>query len=126
MLPVYVPLCTVDAEGEVGVGVAIGFGVGVATGVPDAAGVGEAPGATELVGVGLGVGVASGLVLTSGSGDATGSGESPPIPAWAGVLYPTISRNPAIEKISVSNPRRGMDAPLSALVGYQLNRSRWI
>ena len=51
---------------------------------------------------------------------------SKPIPACAGVTYPAINRRPAIVKINEINPRRGMCVLLSALVGYQLNRSRWI
>jgi hypothetical protein len=119
-------LCSVAAEGAVGAGVAVGFSVGVAAGAPEAAGVEVAPGTSEPAAVGLGVGDASGLALTSGSGETTGSGASPPIPACAGVTYPAINRRPAIVKINEINPRRGMCVLLSALVGYQLNRSRWI
>ena len=35
-----------------------------------------------------------------------------------------IRRNPAIVKINEINPRRGIGELLSALLGYQLNRSR--
>jgi hypothetical protein len=37
-----------------------------------------------------------------------------------------IRRSPAIVKINEINPRFGMVLLLSALSGYQLNRSRWI
>ena len=102
----------------------VGFAVGLGVGVDVGFGVALAPGAKDGSGVGVGVGVASTVALAEGSGVTDGSGEIPPIAACAGGTYPTISRSPAIVKISEISPRFGIILLLSALLSYQLNRSR--
>jgi len=107
---------------EVGAGVAVGFAVVAGVGV----GVALVPGANDGSGLGVEVGVGSTDALAEGSGVTDGSGDMPPIPAWDGGTYPTIRRSPAIVKMSEISPRFGICLLLSALPGYQLNRSRWI